>query len=297
MNSDHTPPPDKQNAIRSFRFTPLKSDPDATYRKVWHKIAHEPVVRNRDAQVWKYLSIAAIVTLLIACTLFFYYQTPEHPQTAWLEVTAVPGAKTRLELSDSSVIVLNSHATIRYPQLFSGDTRTVHFSGEAMFNIKSDKKKPFVVSINSMEIKVLGTQFNVVARSDSETVEMTLLEGSIGVFTENNRTSVPDLILKPDQQAVYHKESGKLAVKDVNAAFYASWVSGDFIFRNNTLEEIMQILGRAFDTTIHIEGEALKAKKMQAQFIHQESLDEILSILQISARYTYKKEKGEIYIK
>ena len=83
----------------------------------------------------------------------------------------------------------------------------------------------------------------------------------------------------------------------MHADSYQSWVSGIFIFEENTVEEIMCSLERAFNVKIHLENDKLKQVRLTAQFKERETLDEILSILQISAHYSYTKKKGEIYIK
>ena len=245
--------------------------------------------------VWKYISIAATIALMIVSSVLTL-QTKEVNPLAYIEVSAISGSKTKIVLPDSSVVWLNSNATIRYPREFTSDSRNVALNGEALFEVKKNPQKPFIVNMDGMNIRVLGTVFNVLAESGSDIIETTLLEGSVALFSNKDKSDKAMQVLSPNQQALYYKHSGTVQVQQVQAQSYASWVSGQFYFKRNTLQEIALTLERAFSTKIHISSETLKSKRLTGQFTNQETLDEILSILQISARYKYQKEKGEIYI-
>lgn len=278
-----------------IQFKSIPTDADAVYRKVWCRIQADRLPDIGVSPVWKYISIAASFTLLVMSVYMLLPERPKSEPIAYMEVSAVPGSKVKVVLPDSSTVWLNSNTTIRYPQRFTAGIRSVEFTGEALFNVVPDKEKPFVVNTNGFRIQVLGTKFNVFTSPDL--VEATLLEGSIALFKAKNQTNVADLILAPDQQALYQRKSGEIDLVKVKASCFTSWVDGQFMFKSNTLEEIVSSLQRAFNVKIHIQGEKLKRVRLTAQFFHQETLDEILSILQISAHYTYKKEKGEIYIR
>ncbi|WP_455593248.1 FecR family protein [Bacteroides sp.] len=245
--------------------------------------------------VWKYVSIAATIALLIVSS-FFTFKATESSPLAYIEVSAIPGSKTKVMLPDSSVVWLNSNANLRYPREFKGDSRNVTLLGEALFEVKKNPQKPFIVNMDGMNIKVLGTIFNVLADSDSDVIETTLLEGSVALFNNKSQTGKAIQILSPNQQALFYKTTGQVKVQHVQASSYASWVSGQFYFQRNTLQEIVTTLGRAYNVKIHLNSEVLKNKLLTGQFTNKETLDEILSILQVSARFKYKKEKGEIYI-
>lgn len=245
--------------------------------------------------VWKYISIAATIALVIVSSVLTL-QTKEVSPLNYIEVSAISGSKTKIVLPDSSVVWLNSNAIIRYPREFTSDSRNVALNGEALFEVKKNPQKPFIVNMDGMNIQVLGTVFNVLAESGSDIIETTLLEGSVALFSNKDKSDKAMQILSPNQQALFYKHSGIVQVQQVQAKSYASWVSGQFHFKRNTLQEIALTLERAFSTKIHISSETLKSKRLTGQFTNQETLDEILSILQISARYKFQKEKGEIYI-
>lgn len=282
---------------RRIRFKSVSTDSDSLYEKLWDRIQKDAMLRIGVSPVWKYVSVAAIVAFVFVSSLSILSEKIRKPVTlGYLTVTALPGAKTQVVLPDSTVVWLNSHATIRYPQQFTASLRQIEFSGEALFEVKKDVEKPFIVNLEGMRIRVLGTVFNIHTGATSDLIETTLLQGSVALFRPVNNSDVADIILKPNQQALFNKKSGQMDVKEVNASFFSSWQSGDFVFEGNTLQEICQSLERAFDVKIDIQTEKQRSVRLTAQFDHQENLDDILAILQISAHYKYSKKGGVIYI-
>lgn len=296
LNKDKKEEKEGFEAYRNrIHFKSVPVDSDAAFEKLWHRIKEGEVIPIGVSSAWKYVSVAATVALLIVSSVL-YRVSKETIRTDYLEVVAMAGAKTRVLLPDSTVVWLNSRAKIRYPQQFTADSRVVEFEGEARFEVKKENEKPFIVDVDGMRVQVLGTVFNIYADVHSEVIETTLLKGKVAIFSRNNTSSVPDNILSANQQAVFNKGNNQLEIREVKASLYTSWADGFFDFENNTLQEIMSRLERAFDTQIHLESPDLGTKRFTAQFTHQETLDEILSILQVSAKYQYKKIKGEIYM-
>ena len=213
----------------------------------------------------------------------------------YYETTAVPDAKTKITLPDSSVVWLNANASLRYPREFSKQIRQVEIKGEAFFEVRKDEKKPFIVQTDGIGIHVLGTTFNVDAEPDK--TEVTLITGKVGLYKSKNLSQTADRILSPGERAVFFKSDDNLSVSTIRPENTISWVTGNFIFRDSSLEEIMQELQRAFHVKIHVQNENLKKQTFNANFTERETLDEILSVLQISARYKIEKRKGELFLK
>ena len=141
----------------------------------------------------------------------------------------------------------------------------------------------------------MGTTFNVDAEPDK--TEVTLLTGKVSLYRKENLSQIADRILSPGERAVFYKSNNNLIVSTIRPESITSWITGKFIFRDSSLEEIMQELQRAFHVKIHIESENLRKQTFNADFTGKETLDEILSIMQISARYQIEKQKGEIFLK
>lgn len=277
-------------------FQPVLVDADAVYEKIWHKIRNENIVSMGVSPVWKYISIAASLALLVVSAALVSTNSRKVP-LASLEVSAVSGTRVKVVLPDSTIVWLNSNAIMRYPPCFEDDTRSVELVGEALFEVAHDINKPFIVNTEGLRILVLGTKFNVFSLPDTDVIETTLLEGSIALFRPDNQTSEADIVLSPDQQALYDKTNGGISVLNVRASTFASWMSGNFVFERKTLQEIATSLERAFSVRIHIQSEKLRDIRLTASFVHQETLDEILSILQVSAKYKYERRNNDIYIR
>ena len=278
-------------------FKPVKSDPDAVYGKVWQKINRDRDRVRRTGVFYRYAAVASAVALLIVSSLLV---SALHDRTATrhVDVVASAGSKTRITLPDGSSVWLNSNAKMRYPEKFTGKFREVELEGEAYFEVANDRGHPFIVNTDGMRVRVLGTSFNLHTGSeDAEVIEVTLTEGSVALFTPNNDSDVADRVLSPNQQAIYDPESHTLQVREVRPELYSSWMTGTFVFENNSLQDIAMSLERAFNTHIHIEGEELKNVHLTARFSHGETLDEILSRLEAPAKYQYLRSEGSVYIR
>lgn len=287
-----------EDLLSRTRFKSLPFNETEMYELLNERIDKPFIITyfQKDNNRWKYLFVAASLALLIVSSIQLIGNGPEQT-LVYYETTAVPDAKTKIVLPDSSVVWLNANACLRYPREFSAQQREVEINGEAFFEIRKDENKPFIVQSDGINIRVLGTSFNVVAPKSSDIVEVTLVNGCIALFKEFNRSEIADKILHPGQRALFHKFSNKMEVSDIRTENSISWVTRKFIFKENTLEEISVELERAFHVKIHIENEAMKKHTFNADFTDNETLDEILSILQIVARYKIEKRKGEIFLK
>lgn len=285
-----------ESLTKRIHFKSLPFDEKQMFDRLADRVKRPVVISyaDRGNSAWKYLSIAASIALLVVTSIFLIDKEPERA-LVYYETTAVPDAKTKITLPDSSVVWLNANACLRYPREFSQQIRQVEIKGEAFFEVRKDEKRPFIVQTDGVGIKVLGTTFNVDAEPDK--TQITLLTGKIGLYKSTNQSQTADRILQPGEQAVYFKSDNDLKISTIRPENTISWVTGIFEFKDNSLEDIMQELQRAFHVKIHIENENLKGQTFNANFTEKETLEEILSVLQISARYKIEKKKGEIFLK
>ncbi len=152
-----------------------------------------------------------------------------------------------LTLADGSLVWLNVASSITYPTAFLGKERKVQITGEAYFEVFHNEASPFTVASNDVDVKVLGTHFNVNAYDDEDNLKVTLLEGSVKVSKGSNNG-----ILKPGQQAQVAKE-----VKIVNCADLEqvmAWKNGRFKFSRTDLKVIMREIGRWYDVDVEYQG-------------------------------------------
>lgn len=284
--------------MERLRFKSLPYDEKSAYQRLEERLdktIHVPHA-GKEFQRWKFLFAAASLALLLVSSLYLL-ELKQANLLVYYETIAVPNAKTKLILSDSTTVWLNANASIRYPREFGEQVREVEVSGETFFDVQKEAERPFIVQLEGMRIQVLGTSFTIDTETDPDLIKISLLEGKIALFSNSNLSDTADQILYPGQQAIFNKLHNNLKVIDVETQKYTSWVTGVFVFNSNTLEEIADELQRAFHVKIHIENERMRNKTFYATFAEKETLDEILSVLQISAHYTIEKRKGEIYLK
>lgn len=192
-------------------------------------------------------------------------------------VLSVPrGGEYNLQLTDGTIVYLNSGTEFRFPVKFTGDTRTVFVKGEAYFEVTPDREKPFIVqTIGDLSVKVLGTAFNVCAYENKEDIQTTLVHGGVMLSRGNRRVT-----LKPDQQAVFNKASGQFEVKEVDASIYTSWKDGNFFFENETLENIMDRLSLWYNMNVFYQNDEVRSLRFSGDLEKYEDFSEVLRMLE-----------------
>ena len=177
-------------------------------------------------------------------------------------VLVVPrGGEYTLALSDGTIVNLNSESELKYPVLFTGDTRTVRVSGEAYFEVAEDAAHPFIVETAGVKIEVLGTGFNVMAYPGDAESAVTLVHGKVGIQTDRQQ-----LVLQPDEQYVYRSETHRGTVRQVDATQYIGWKEGILNFDEMPLDELVRKLGRWYDVEFFFTSEQLKQLKFSGAF-------------------------------
>ena len=284
-----------KDCVNRIRFKQLEVDVDRVYDELWNRIGM-PGRRTGVSPIWKYISAVACIALLCVSSFYIWDNFRSKP-LSYLEMTALAGSKAHILLPDSTEVWLNGDSWIRYPESFDDKNRSVELIGEAFFKVTKDQHRPFHVNMDGRSVPVLGTEFNVLAQKQSDVIETTLLEGSVALYKNSNKSLVPDRVLLPGEQAVYSRQSGEIEVQSVQTSFYASWVTGDYVFENSTFGQIIQVLEHSFNVKVHLKDRSLEEVCLTARFTHGESLEEILSVLQISMRYTYNIRGKDVFIK
>lgn len=209
----------------------------------------------------------------------------------------VPYGKTfKLKLSDGTFVSLNSGTTLRYPEQFGiNGKRNVYLTGEAFFEVAKDKKHPFIVHSNQVDIEVLGTRFNVSAYPEDKTVSSVLVEGSIQMSQKDNPLNA--VLLKPNQMAVWHNESQKIVNKTVDTSFYEAWTQGELAFNNTPFSTIAKIIERTYDVEIINENAVLAKQSFTGSIkISESSVENILELLKRDTPFNYSIKQNTITI-
>lgn len=155
------------------------------------------------------------------------------------------GGQFRLTLPDGTRVWLNSASSLRYPTYFTGNERKVELQGQGYFEVAQNAGQPFKVTINDMEVQVLGTGFDIMAYQDEATINTTLVEGAVQV-----KQGATTRLLKPGQQAVLNQASHALSVQEADVQKIIAWKNGLFVFNNMTLTAILREVARWYDVEI-----------------------------------------------
>jgi transmembrane sensor len=275
--------------------------------KIYHKISLEELRKSKTSFLTVFQKIAAIliVPLLLSFLAVFYFQSRSGAEKeeriadniGVAEIQCPLGVRTRFQLPDGTIGFLNSGSTLQYPVRFSG-SRKVTVSGEAFFDVVHDPDNPFVVYTSNLNVKVLGTRFNVIAYEDGAKEEIILNEGRVEVDAKNGEQLD---ILIPNQKLVLNKGQMTFSTTAVEASQYIGWTEGKLIFRNEGMQEVAERLGRWYNAEIRIEDEELLDHSFHATFI-DEPLEEVLKYIALTTPYTYKilpreKNGDDIYEK
>ena len=216
---------------------------------------------------------------------------------AYNYLTTPRGGEFQITLADGTQVWLNSETKLKYPTVFKkGETRQVELVyGEAYFDVSSSKNHngaTFKVISNLQEVEVFGTEFNIKAYKDEESVYTTLAEGKVAVsnfaFKDN---------LKVGQQSIISKSTGEIAIKTVNIYNETAWRLGSFSFKNKTLKEIMKVLSRWYDVDIVFENKKLETIKFNGLLSKKMTLEEILIPIKRSSNLNYTVNDSKIILK
>jgi transmembrane sensor len=255
------------------------------------------IFKNRDA-LRKAAKIAAVFLLPALLLTATYYLAIHHPKDKLVYTTvSVPyGQKVQVLLPDGTKVWINSGSTLRYPKSFHGKTREVHLSGEAFFDVTHNKNHPFIVSTSEINIRVLGTAFNVSAYPDDPVITTTLVRGRVETYRKSlAKIPANRVFLFPGQEAKYSSAEHKFTVDDVNTKIADSWKSGKLMFNNTPLTEIIKKLNRWYNVDIRIQDTTIRNYLYSVNF-NDESLQQVKEILEAITPIKFVKEGNKIFV-
>lgn len=184
------------------------------------------------------------------------------------------GRQFKLELSDGTKVWLNASSSISFPTAFAANERKVSIVGEVYFEVAKDKHKPFTVTVNDVEVQVLGTHFNVNGYDDEGEIKTSLIEGSVLVSKKAQK-----VLLKPGQQADI-KKSGAVKVKALdNFDEVLAWKNGMFHFDNASLETVLRQLSRWYDVDV-VMDKGVVSRNFEGEINRDLELSQVLKILE-----------------
>lgn len=174
-------------------------------------------------------------------------------------------------LDDGTKVWMNSASELRYPIHFTGTERKVELVGEAYFDVAHDQEHPFIVTAGGVNVRVLGTSFNVLAYPDEQAVKTTLVKGGVKLEAEGLRQTV---ILSPGEQAVW--ENKQMNVRQVNTKLYISWIKDRFAFESEELDAVLRRLARWYNVDFRVENPEMRKKVFSGTIPKYEDVIKVL---------------------
>lgn len=285
----------KQFAEYQNLYALLNLSPQIENRKIgklkYDRFVHQKQNRNlRKLWLSRIGYAAAILILVVSSSLLtLWYTQNEEVVFVANEMNTLytpAGQRACLVLQDGTEVWLNAKSKLVYPAQFTEEERRVKVEGEAFFNVAKDSVKPFIVSAMDVDMKVLGTQFNVYCYPDAGYVETSLLEGSVRVFFSGKEKE--GILLKPDQQVT--AANGKMVVKPIRLNEHFLWRDGVYAFENEPLIDILKKLELYYDVKIVVEDTTMFNETYTGKFRQRDSLDDIFKILQQIRSFKFCKD-------
>ncbi|WP_346864086.1 FecR domain-containing protein [uncultured Draconibacterium sp.] len=225
-------------------------------------------------------------------------EAKEANKTRMNEVVVPYGKRTELMLADGTKVWLNAGSRLAFPTKFTNETREVHLQGEACFKVTKNESQPFIVNVNDLGIKVLGTHFNVAAYPDDESIETILVEGSVSLSNKRSfGVSSKSVVLKPLQKATFSKDEKEISVSDEpDADVYIAWTEGWFKFSQQSLEQVFTKLERFYNVEILVPVNFPSNEKITGKLDLKDSLAEVFKALSDVAKINYRITNNQVFV-
>lgn len=270
--------------------------------------------RRRVIALVTTLSAAASITVFLFLTGFFSKPAPVGGAPVAREVSEIstrPGSKSRIQLPDGSTVWINAGSKLTYDKSFGGELREVNLQGEAFFDVVHDADRPFIIHASAIDIRVLGTAFNVKAYPEDAKTETSLIRGSIEVSFRNRPND--KIILSPNEKLVVDNQHltsdsaqrdattplmaiNKLKVNPTDSTVAETlWVENRLVFDDESLAELAVKMERWYGVEIEIKDSFLKEKRFTGNF-QNENIEQAMEALTISYSFSFERNGNKIFI-
>ena len=220
-----------------------------------------------------------------------YLGNKEEGDLAYNIMRVPRGGEFKVRLQDGTLVYMNSETELKYPVRFVGKERRVYLSGEAYFEVQRDTTKPFIVVMNGNEVRVLGTEFNVRSYEDEKCQFTTLVAGKVLLTTHDHRC----IELLPNEQGIVDPQ-GDIRKEQVDVALYTAWKDGNFVFRKQSLEHIMEIVERWYDLKVIFEDEWCKQVSFSGNVERYDDFSKLAEMLEATGSVKFRIKNNEIYV-
>lgn len=243
----------------------------------------------RNAAIWIGLILTAMGIYTIS-----YLSNKRGTQVAFVESNNPNGQRSKIILSDSSVVYLGAGSRLKYPENFSGDTRDIYLYGEAFFEVTKEKHKPFTVHTGDVQTKVLGTSFKIEAFKNKPLL-VEVATGKVKVDQVGTDFSRSLAVLTPGQKVLF--DHGEIKRETVDPEEVQDLKEARLTFNNASLNDIAEVLQRWYNVKITFKQHTKSAEKMTLTLDARVPIDKILNVLAAAGHFSYEMKNGEIVIR
>ena len=203
------------------------------------------------------------------------------------------GERSQVVLPDGTKVWLNSSSSVEYVAPFFSRQRRVKMEGEAYFEVEHDRRAPFVVSTNGLDIEVLCTRFNIRNDDNEHRVTTVLLEGAVKAYASGREQA--SVRLHPAQQLVFDTRTHAMRLTDCPSAERSiNWIDGRFCFEHDTFGEIVAELKRYYNVDIRFMDNRLRDMRFSGNFRVEDGIYHIMSVLQLTYKFNYRIAGNDI---
>lgn len=264
--------------------------PDADYywQKLEQRIAEKEESKESFAiSLKRFRKIVAVASVLIALSvsISFFIGKKSNSQSVSTQTYTALNGKSLMTLPDGTSVWLNLGTTLTYKTSFTKE-RTVQLEGEALFDVRSNAESPFVVEMNNISVKVLGTRFNIQAYPEKPDIRVALLEGKVSVLANDTES-----IMNSGEIAYFNKENHSLSIQPNDVMFESSWANKSYTFTAKNLSYISKYLEKWYNVNITLDPTVADSYAYTFT-ITDEPLETILQIMSRINPITYTFEEN-----
>ncbi|HJH71278.1 MAG TPA: FecR domain-containing protein [Bacteroidaceae bacterium] len=232
--------------------------------------------------VYSVARIAAMVAIVFLVA--YYWGSKDTEKVAYQSVYVPAGQRAELMLADGTKVWLNSRSTLKFPTNFQGGFRNVILDGEGFFTVAKNKEIPFIVKTGKYDVKVLGTEFNVLAYSTDSVWETSLLEGSVEIQANGKRK------LRLEPNTMVRLQENNLVKQHIKKMEYFRWREGLICFDNISVKEMIEKLKLYYGVDIVVNNREILGNRYTGKFRARDGIEHVLKVLRLNNRFTYEKD-------
>jgi transmembrane sensor len=201
----------------------------------------------------------------------------------------------KVQFPDGTKVWLNSATSLTYPTVFPGTTREVQLSGQAYFEVAQKKDQPFIVKTQKVNVKVIGTSFDMMTYTDEDQVRTTLAQGAVFVLSNTSSLSPPSIVIHPGQQAILDSGATRFNVTEPDLDEVLAWREGKFRFSNENIKAVMRQITRWYDISIEYDGD-VSAVNLTGSISRKQHVEDLLKAFETMGGIHFKLEGKKIIV-